>query len=99
MHKGPVEGLGYIRIHLLEINYPMIENKIQIRFTQCAETRVSLPLEIRQQHISHACQEYQDIAQTKQIKTVYVFPVPIIEVKIDPAMITCFPVNQDMIPP
>jgi hypothetical protein len=98
MHEHPVEGLGYVWIDLLQIDYPIIENNIQIVFAQRGDKRASLPPEFRHENIAPPCQEYQDIAQTKEVITVYVFPVPVIGIKVDPAVTAAFPVNQYVIP-
>jgi len=98
MQKNPVQGVWYIGVNLFQIDDAMVKHNVEIFFPERPQGRVVLLLQILQQHIAHACQKGQHIAQPKQVVTVDVFPVPIIEIKIDPPEMSVLSVHQNVVP-
>ena len=97
MHQYPVEGFGYVRVNLFEIGHAVVKHDIDILLPKRLLGRMVLFLQFRYQHISHTRQKYQNVTQAKEVVAVYIFPVTVIKVEIDPAVPSAVAVYQNMI--
>lgn len=99
MHEDPVQGIWNIWENLLEIDDPVVKNDIHIVFAQAFHGRMLLFDEILNKNISHADKVDQHIAKTKEIIGINVLPVTIVEVKVNPAVVTGVAIHENMIAP
>ncbi len=98
MEQYPVQGIGDVRVDLFKIGHPVVKNDVQVLLQQPRKRRIAAVFEIVQAHIAFADQEYQHVAQAEKIIAIDVFPVAVIVVEIDPAIMAARTLHKDVIP-
>ena len=83
--------------NFFQVDDPVVENDIEILCPKGMSRWVPLFLKIRRQNVSLADKECQDIAKSKDVVTINIFPVPEVEIEIDPAVLSAVLVYQDMV--
>jgi hypothetical protein len=97
MEKDEIQRIRNIRKNFLEVGNPIFVGDVEILSPERIIEGPLIVVEVRHQYITPADQENENIAQAKEVKAPHRFAVQVVVVKVNPAVNSPLPIEQDMI--